>query len=173
MINILDISMVLIFSYLTIETIGSRSYINTQNKEEIRKKALRYLNQMGYAFWVLTLSIQIVTIPIQWSIVNKSNIPTILFFISIFLPMIASIYLIYIMIMISTLKYKNKNLYIIESDDEKWIYGFIYYNEEDPCLMVEKRLGAGWSMNMAHPLGKLMTFILFLILVVTMIICFI
>lgn len=38
MLNILDIAMVLMFSYLTIETIGSRSYIDTENKEEIRKK---------------------------------------------------------------------------------------------------------------------------------------
>lgn len=167
--NILDISMVLMFSYLTIETIGSRNYIDTENKEEIRKKALKYLSKMGYAFWVLTLSIQLIIIPMQWSLVNGGNLPTLLSLISIFLPMISIIYLIYIIIMISTLKSKNKNSYIIESDDEKWIYGFIYYNKEDPSFMVEKRLGSGWTFNMANKKSKWICIFLVLLIIVSII----
>lgn len=169
MLNILDIAMVLMFSYLTIETIGSRSYIDTENKEEIRKKALRYLSKMGYAFWILTLSIQLTIIPMQWSLVSGGNIPTLIFFISIFLPMISIIYLIYIMIMISTLKSKNKNSYVIESDDEKWIYGFIYYNKEDPSFMVEKRIGAGWTFNMANKKSQWLCVLLVLLIIVSII----
>lgn len=169
MLNILDIAMVLMFSYLTIETIGSRSYIDTENKEEIRKKALKYLSKMGYAFWILTLSIQLTIIPMQWSLVSGGNIPTLIFFISIFLPMISIIYLIYIMIMISTLKSKNKNSYIIESDDEKWIYGFIYYNKEDPSFMVEKRIGAGWTFNMANKKSQWLCVLLVLLIIVSII----
>ncbi len=169
MINILDISMVLMFSYLTIETIGSRSYINTEDKEEIRKKASKYLNKMGYAFWILTLSIQLIMIPIQLSLVSGINIPTTLFFINIFLPMVASIYLVYITIMLSTLKSKNKNSYIIESDDEKWIYGFIYYNKQDPSFMVEKRLGAGWTINMANKKSQWLCVFLVLLIIVSII----
>lgn len=33
--------------------------------------------------------------------------------------------------------------------------GLFYYNKADPALMVEKRYGAGWTINFAHPLGIL------------------
>jgi len=40
--------------------------------------------------------------------------------------------------MLGTIKPRDKSSYCSESDDDKWIYGFIYYNKEDPSLMVEK-----------------------------------
>ena len=39
--------------------------------------------------------------------------------------------------------------------------------------MGEKRLGMGWNMNMAHPLGKFITFILIFLVVGSLLICFI
>ncbi|SFB60113.1 Uncharacterized membrane protein [Cohnella sp. OV330] len=40
-------------------------------------------------------------------------------------------------------------------EDEAWRGGFFYYNKADPALMVEKRSGVGWTINLAHPLGVL------------------
>ena len=40
------------------------------------------------------------------------------------------------------------------SDDRNWIAGLIYYNPEDPDLLVPKRLGYGWTINFGHPRGK-------------------
>lgn len=160
--NIIDLGMVLMFSYMGVGTIGYRSYIDTQNKEENRKKALKYLNNIGYSLFIITISMQSTTSINPILMVKNIDMPMILFFIIIFVPILASILLIYNSIMLSTLKSKNKNNYMIESDDEKWIYGFIYYNKEDPSLMVEKRLGAGWTFNMAHKSAKII--IIFLIL---------
>lgn len=162
-INILDIGMVLMLSYMGVGTIGYRSYIDTQNKEENRKKALKYLNNIGYSLFTLTISMQLATSINPILTVNNMNIPMALVFITIFIPIIVSIFLIYSFIMLSTLKSKNKNTYMIESDDEKWIYGFIYYNKEDPSFMVERRLGAGWTFNMAHKSAKIITIFLILI----------
>ena len=36
-------------------------------------------------------------------------------------------------------------------DDRYWKLGCIYFNPDDPSLMVEKRFGVGWTMNMARP----------------------
>ncbi len=36
-------------------------------------------------------------------------------------------------------------------DDRYWKLGCLYYNPDDPSLMVEKRFGIGWTMNMARP----------------------
>jgi uncharacterized membrane protein len=41
-----------------------------------------------------------------------------------------------------------------ESDktpDECWKLGFVYFNREDPALVVPKRAGLGYSFNFAHP----------------------
>ena len=34
--------------------------------------------------------------------------------------------------------------------DACWKWGAIYYNPEDPALIVEKRFGIGWTLNFAH-----------------------
>ena len=39
-------------------------------------------------------------------------------------------------------------------DDDLWILGSIYYNPDDKRLNVEKRQGMGATINMAHPVGK-------------------
>ena len=75
--------------------------------------------------------------------------------------------------MLSSLKSKDKNLYQMESDDEKWIYGFIYYNKEDPQFLVEKRLGVGWNINMATTKGKVFTILILVITVGSLILPFI
>ncbi|CEQ16759.1 DUF1648 domain-containing protein [Paraclostridium sordellii] len=164
-INILDIGMVLMLSYMGVGTIGYRSYIDTQNKEENRKKALKYLNNIGYSLFTITISMQLATSINPMLTVNNMNIPMQLVFITMFIPIIGGIFLTYSFIMLSTLKSKNKNTYMIESDDEKWIYGFIYYNKEDPSFMVEKRIGAGWTFNMAHKSAKIIIIFLILILI--------
>jgi len=35
---------------------------------------------------------------------------------------------------------------------EGWIGGMIYYHPQDPSLIVEKRIGIGWTFNFAHPI---------------------
>lgn len=34
--------------------------------------------------------------------------------------------------------------------DACWKWGMLYYNPNDPALMVEKRFGIGWTLNFAH-----------------------
>jgi uncharacterized membrane protein len=34
--------------------------------------------------------------------------------------------------------------------DDGWKAGMFYYNPSDPALFVEKRMGFGWTLNMAH-----------------------
>ena len=35
--------------------------------------------------------------------------------------------------------------------DEGWYLGLLYYNRNDPAIMVEKRFGFGYTLNMARP----------------------
>ncbi|MFT8872592.1 MAG: DUF5808 domain-containing protein [Sporolactobacillus sp.] len=36
-------------------------------------------------------------------------------------------------------------------DDARWIFGLFYFNRSDPSLFIEKRIGIGYTVNMAHP----------------------
>lgn len=39
-------------------------------------------------------------------------------------------------------------------DDRNWRLGVFYYNPDDPAPFVPKRFGLGWTINFAHPGGK-------------------
>ena len=172
-INFIDISMVLLFAVIGVGSIAGNTYINNENLEENRIKAIKYLNGIGYSFLALTLSIQSITTTIPIFMVQEKNIPMWLTLGSCILPIFIVVPVIYFYLMLSSIKPKSRNIYTVENDDEKWIYGFIYYNKEDPKLMVEKRLGMGWSINMATTMGKIITIILVLIIVGSLLICFI
>lgn len=38
-------------------------------------------------------------------------------------------------------------------DDRYWKGGFLYFNRNDPALLVPKRFGIGWTVNLGHPVG--------------------
>ena len=40
------------------------------------------------------------------------------------------------------------------TQDSNWKWGF-YYAPDDPALWVEKRFGFGWTVNVGHPVGKI------------------
>lgn len=171
--SFIDISMVLLFAVIGIGSLAGNTYIDNKNLEVNRKKALKYLNGIGYSFLVLTLSIQSITSTIPIFMVQEKDMPMWLTIGSCIVPIFIVVPVIYFYLMLSSIKPKSRNMYTLENDDEKWIYGFIYYNKEDPKLMVEKRLGMGWNINMAHTLGKVITIILALITVGSLLICFI
>ena len=54
-------------------------------------------------------------------------------------------------------------------DDDYWIFGMFYNNPNDTRLNVEKRFGYGGTINIAHPAGKIIMAITFLLLVGTLI----
>jgi len=50
--------------------------------------------------------------------------------------------------------------------NECWYGGMIYYNPQDPAIFVEKRVGIGYTMNFANPLGWLLVGGIILVVVV-------
>ena len=47
--------------------------------------------------------------------------------------------------------------------DRYWIAGVIYYNRDDPAIIVEKRFGVGYTLNLAHPLPWIVVALLALV----------
>lgn len=50
--------------------------------------------------------------------------------------------------------YGDKMDIVLTDDDDKWLWGMIYYNPRDKHAMVEKRVGIGTTINMATKAGK-------------------
>lgn len=50
-------------------------------------------------------------------------------------------------------------------DDDYWVFGMFYNNPNDTRLNVEKRFGYGGTINVAHPAGKVILVITFLLLI--------
>lgn len=52
-------------------------------------------------------------------------------------------------------RYEKNTDEIITDDDDYWILGMLYYNPRDKRLNIEKRVGVGYSVNLAHPAGMM------------------
>ncbi|MCJ1907914.1 DUF1648 domain-containing protein [Planococcus ruber] len=49
---------------------------------------------------------------------------------------------------------------IIDADNDRhWKAGIFYVNKEDPSIMVEKRFGIGWTVNLGNPKSWVMVFL--------------
>lgn len=81
-------------------------------------------------------------------------------------------YMIAICVIIGLLTYKTallNEVYKYEGsgydDDDNWIYGLFYYNPKDGRVNIERRDGMGTTINMAHPIGKIITAIVALVII--------
>ena len=54
-------------------------------------------------------------------------------------------------------RYYKEETNFVEDDDDHWILGMFYYNPNDRKLNVDKRVGVGMTINIAHPVGKIIT----------------
>ncbi|WP_197029219.1 DUF5808 domain-containing protein [Alicyclobacillus macrosporangiidus] len=53
---------------------------------------------------------------------------------------------------------------VVHRDDDRfWKVGVLYFNRDDPALLVPKRFGIGWTLNFAHPGAWLLIIALLLI----------
>lgn len=49
-------------------------------------------------------------------------------------------------------------------DDRYWKAGLVYVNRRDPALLVPKRFGVGWTINLGHPAGVAIGVVILLII---------
>lgn len=53
---------------------------------------------------------------------------------------------------------------LLVDDDQYWERGY-YYNPDDPHLFVEKRVGYGWTVNVARPFGRVLNGLIVAVLI--------
>ena len=65
-------------------------------------------------------------------------------------------------------RYKKETSVEVD-DDDNWILGQIYYNPDDKRLNITKRVGVGSTVNMAHPVGKIIGIVSVILVIFTFI----
>ena len=126
-----------------------------------KKAHLHYLNMFGFTFLVLNIGCEVLFIDILIATMNASSVnPLILWPTTIIIILTAN----YQMYLYYKSPNKSKNaVYSIDDDDSLWIFGCIYNNPDDPSLFVNKRFGAGWTVNIGTIKGKIFFILPFII----------
>ena len=122
----------------SISSLKTRAKLSINSIDNSKKAHLHYLNMFGFTFLILNIGCEV-----------------------LFIDILIAIYQMY-------LYYKSPNksknaVYSIDDDDSLWIFGCIYNNPDDPSLFVNKRFGAGWTVNIGTIKGKIFFILPFII----------
>lgn len=145
---------VVIITVLAITTMKSRVKVDTENIAGSKDITLKFLRNLGYTFFGLIISLTILYINTLFSIINGTNLNYYFNILSMVLMILSSVLLIIIVIKSSNLK--STSSYTPDDEEDNWILGLIYYNKNDPSFMIPKKFGIGWTVNAAHPIGKIL-----------------
>jgi len=137
----------------SIYSLKSRAKLSANFIDNSKKVHLHYLNLFGITFLLLNIGMDILFIDILIATMNASSVNPLILWPATILIIFVAIYQTYIYYK-SPNKSKNAS-YSIDDDDSFWILGFIYNNPNDPSLFVNKRFGAGWTINIGTTKGKI------------------
>ena len=154
----------------SISSLKTRVKLNTDNIDESKKMHLSYLNKVAITFLILNLGLQLLFIETLIATVNSSNINPLIMIFATILLIGSAIYQVYLYYK-SPSKYKSA-VYSVDDNDDNWLFGSIYNNPNDPSLFVQKRFGAGWTVNIGTTKGKLFFLSPFVIVIVVLFITF-
>lgn len=160
------IGLEIVIYFSSIYSLKSRVKLSTISIDDSKKAHLHYLNMFGITFLILSIGCSILFIEILIATLNASNVNTLILWPSTSAIIVAAIYQTYIYYK-SPNKSKNA-VYSVDDDDSLWIFGFLYNNPNDPSLFVNKRFGAGWTINIGTTKGKVFFMIPFLIILLSL-----
>lgn len=161
--NMMQLLLYGVLYYVSDQIFTTRGKLDTAHYEDSKKALLSYLRGMGYSLYIITVSIIFLFTLTTFSMVSGISFSLGVIIFGLVLPILGSIYMIIIWV-----KYRKNRLsdtsYSPEDDERHWIWGSLYYNPDDPSLFVEKRYGIGWTLNIGHPTGKVITVLTILII---------
>lgn len=150
----------------SIYSLKTRAKLSANSIDNSKKIYLHYLNKFGITFLFLNIGIDILFIDILISTMNASSVNLYILWPATLLIILVCIYQTYIYYK-SPNKSKNSS-YSIDDDDSFWILGFIYNNPNDPSLFVNKRFGAGWTINIGNTKGKVFFILPFILIILSL-----
>ncbi|MFJ3388743.1 MULTISPECIES: DUF1648 domain-containing protein [unclassified Lysinibacillus] len=129
----------------------------------------RELNQRKYGSWYLAAinySMTIVLVVLHYTTVILKNQTAPYFFPLFIVFMIVSLGgLILFIWKLSNSNERFDDLHTNETaaaDDRYWKWGIVYINKNDPSLLVQKKYGVGWTVNLANKWSYIILLVIFL-----------
>lgn len=167
------------FSFKSV--IEGKVNFNGGEVESLKKSSLNTRIFSGKILWISTIFISILFVAINlvsMSVISENMCGFII------IGAILGDILISVSIIIMTMFIRKREKELSENvseegkviinrdDDENYLMGMIYYNPNDSALFVDKRVGIGTTVNMAHVGGKIIMGITALIIVACFAVCF-
>lgn len=153
-ISIVFISVIFIFVEYIIRSTKLR--IDPRNVERSREGNIKYRNILSNTMiWTEIVTLLLLTIGnlVLLQVIDMNIIIVCINFICIIL-LIGVLVIFIVKANKIRFDYKiEKDTVVHKDDDDKWIFGLIYYNKEDPRVNVEKRFGIGYTVNAGTPAG--------------------
>ena len=156
-----------IFFFISKTIINSRVDLNSGSIKEAVERKKRFKRISSILMLVTGVEILILFSILQFSILYNFNSGIIEFIFSMII-LVTMIVFIGLFVKVGqggrNLESKEEIDELYKDDDEKWILGCLYYNKNDPAWMVEKRVGIGWTINLANPKGIIILVVLLIII---------
>ncbi|WP_290459568.1 DUF1648 domain-containing protein [Romboutsia ilealis] len=150
----------------SISSLKTRAKLSINSIDNSKKAHLHYLNMFGFTFLVLNIGCEVLFIDILIATMNASSVNPLILWPTTIIIILTANYQTY-------LYYKSPNKsksasYSIDDDDSLWIFGCIYNNSNDPSIFVNKRFGAGWTVNIGTTKGKIFFILPFIIILISL-----
>ncbi len=151
----------LILSYTLDTTFNKRSKLSKRQLEEGKAIILKYLKWSALTILMLVFAISFMMIGIVFATVQGTTLNPLYGKLSL-----GAIILGVILMGYHSYCYKRDlpakeepDAYLPpEEQDDYWLWGLFYNNPNDPAILVAKRHGIGWTINIGSPKGKLIAF---------------
>ncbi|MET0785412.1 MAG: DUF1648 domain-containing protein [Paenisporosarcina sp.] len=139
----------------------SGAKIRVRHKKRSREQQLAFRKYTSWLLFVITISMTVFMSYLQLTIIAPTTMSTgvtLSFTIGFLLVILGSVlyYTVKVgqsgtMIPVELDSQDGSNTAYIDVDDDRyWKLGLFYFNKDDPSIMVEKRFGVGWTINIGH-----------------------
>ena len=164
-----------IFYILNIVILRSRIEIDPTMPEvssfQANKFKILMIKSLSVMGWFLNITFLLMNF-ITWNVLSSNN------FFMIIIPVIIAVVIVFAVSTYagaqgSRLKYPsngNKENEVMRDDDKYWIGGIIYFNRDDTAILVPKRFGIGWTINVGNIFAWVFIILIILLIIVSFII---
>lgn len=174
----IGLQVMLLFFNEAMKQSGAR--IQVQRKKQSRAQQLAFRKYSSWLLFVVTISLTVLMGYLQLTILATeimSSGVTLGFTIGFLIVILGSVFYYTVKVGQSGTRIPveaqdiNQEGQMDIDDDRYWKLGLIYVNKDDPSILVEKRFGIGWTVNMGHRvswIGLIVFFIGIIVLITTL-----
>lgn len=159
-----------IFIFVLIKiTLNSKVDLNSGNIEIAVKRKKRFRRLISIFIFITEIEMLLLYSTIQLGIIYEIYTKSLEGFINIVISISMLIFIIAFILIGQggrNIKEDSEGDDLYKDDDDKWVWGMFYYNKNDLALMVEKRVGIGYTINFANKKAIILLVLLIVLIII-------